>query len=121
MNIDPRLFGGDYQASMNGQPNGAAGDPVARAEIAKLRNFIATRVSNDVQMLTKAISDLNGGTEEAFAAVMAEIGEIKRVLAALSGGSVSMPGEVVEAANVQPGDETLPPEYFQGEDSESAP
>lgn len=121
MNIDPRLFGGNYQAGMNGQPNGAAGDPVARAEIAKIKNFIATRVNTDVQMLTKAISDLNGGTEEALATVMAEINEIKRALAALIGGQVSMQGEVVEAANVRPGDENLPPEYFQGAEDENVP
>lgn len=120
MNVDPRLFGSAQQV-MNGQSNAMAGDPVARAEIAKLKQFVAQRVGVDIQMLTKAISDLNGGTEEGFAAVMAEINEIKRALAALTGGQVSIAGETVEAANVQPGDENLPPQYFQGAEEESAP
>jgi hypothetical protein len=122
--IDPRLLGGNGRVMQRGvqQFAGGAVDTATRAELERLKRVVATEVYRDIQMLSKAIEELNGGTESGLAALSARIGAIERLLAQLTGAQVVHDEtETREAANVQPGDENLPPEYFQGADEESAP
>lgn len=110
MAFDPRM-----------QQNSAGIDLGAREELAKLKKFVADRVGTDIQMLSKAIEDLNRGVEEAVGVLNARLIAVERLLAGVSGGTLEAPpGEVLEAAGAQPGDENLPPEYFQGADDEGA-
>lgn len=120
MNVDPRLFGSAHSV-MNGQPSGidtAARGELAhlKAEIARLKQFIATKVGSDVALLTKAANDLNSAIER----LEGRVGALEQG-AQFETETATVQGEVVEAANVRPGDENLPPAYFQGADEESAP
>lgn len=135
--LDPRLFG----APNGGAQQVANGDAVARDEIAKLKAFVAQRVGADIATLSSALAALNKHVEQTFAqqlkafAMLAQrVAQLESVVAQMvsaAGGIVersgeATPGEVVEspavreAANVQPGDENLPPEYFQGAGDEEA-
>lgn len=117
MDIDPRLFGG----SLNGQPARAhqMADIQARAEIEQVKQFLRTRVGGDIQLLSKALADLNQFVEHSVRELAARIVQIEAMLSGNVGPVPSQPGngQVVEAANVRPGDENLPLQYFEGEDS----
>lgn len=122
--IDPRLFGGNgHVANVPQRSQYADGvvDAVARAEIGKIKQVVTGQVWRDIQMLSKAITDLNDGMEDGFAQLAARVGAIERLLSQLTGGQIVQEGTPLQAANAQPGDEDLPPEYFQGESDESAP
>lgn len=125
--LDPRLF----SAPNGGAQQVAGGDAAARAEIASLKKFIATKVGSDIATLSAALDALNKGVEGALATLVARVTQLEGVIAqmvtAAGGEVVTGDGVVVdagpavrEAANAQPGDGNLPPEYFQGAGDDEA-
>lgn len=135
--LDPRLFGAPNGGAQHaGSPNDVIGK--LWAELTRLSKIVSTNVWGDIQMLTKAIDQLNRGVElalkqqnGAIAALSQRVAQLEGILAQIvraSGGTVersadagTVDADVVEAANARPGDENLPPEYFEGSNEEDGP